>query len=75
MFVYVALITPNAAIAPTKYVACSSTSGTSPRPGTRTCANSTSPEPSRAVKITRNINGKANVKNAEAGFRQNALFV
>jgi hypothetical protein len=30
--------------------------------------------PSRAVKITRNISGNANVKNAEAGFRQNALL-
>ena len=30
--------------------------------------------PSRAVKITRNMSGNANVKNAEAGFRQNALF-
>ena len=27
------------------------------------------------VKITRNISGKANVKNADAGFRQNAMFV
>ena len=33
------------------------------------------PCPSSAVKITRNISGNANVKNAEAGFRQNALFV
>ena len=31
--------------------------------------------PNRAVKITRNISGKAKVKNAEAGLRQNALFV
>ena len=30
--------------------------------------------PSSAVKITRNISGNANVKNAEAGLRQNALF-
>ena len=28
-----------------------------------------------AVKITRNINGKANVKKADAGFRQKARFV
>ncbi len=34
-----------------------------------------SPSPSSDVKITRNISGNANVKNAEAGFRQNALFV
>ena len=27
------------------------------------------------MKITRNISGNANVKNAEAGFRQKALFV
>ena len=27
------------------------------------------------MKITRNISGNANVKKAEAGFRQNALFV
>jgi len=26
------------------------------------------------VKITRNISGKANVKNADAGFRQNDLL-
>ncbi len=31
--------------------------------------------PNRPVKITRNISGKANVKKAAAGFRQNALFV
>ena len=30
--------------------------------------------PSSAVKITRNISGNANVKNAEAGLRQNALL-
>ena len=33
------------------------------------------PSPSRAVKITRNISGKANVKNADAGLRQKDLFV
>ena len=33
------------------------------------------PLPSSAVKITRNSNGNTNVKNADAGFRQNALFV
>ena len=27
------------------------------------------------MKITRNISGNANVKNADAGFRQKALFV
>jgi hypothetical protein len=27
------------------------------------------------VKMTRNISGNTNVKNAEAGFRQNAVFV
>ena len=31
--------------------------------------------PRSDVKITRNIKGKANVKPAEAGFRQKALFV
>jgi hypothetical protein len=31
--------------------------------------------PSSAVKITRNINGNANVKNAACGLRQNAVFV
>jgi hypothetical protein len=31
--------------------------------------------PKIAVKITRNMRGKANVKKAEAGFRQNAVFV
>ena len=35
----------------------------------------TSPPPSSAVKITRNISGNANVKNADAGLRQNDLFV
>ena len=33
------------------------------------------PCPSSAVKMTRNISGKAKMKNAEAGLRQNALFV
>ena len=33
------------------------------------------PCPSSAVKMTRNMSGKAKMKNAEAGFRQNALFV
>jgi hypothetical protein len=33
------------------------------------------PFPSNDVKITRNSSGKMNVKNADAGFRQNALFV
>ena len=33
------------------------------------------PEPSKAVKITRNMSGKANVKKADAGLRQNALLV
>ena len=31
--------------------------------------------PNSAVKITRNISGNANVKNADAGFRKNARFV
>ena len=35
----------------------------------------TSSLPSNEVKITRNSNGKMNVKNADAGFRQKALFV
>jgi hypothetical protein len=35
----------------------------------------TVPWPSRAVKMTRNISGKAKMKKAEAGLRQNALFV
>ena len=35
----------------------------------------TSPPPSSAVKITRNISGNANVKNADAGLRQKDLFV
>jgi hypothetical protein len=30
--------------------------------------------PSSAVKMTRNMSGKANVKNADAGLRQNALL-
>ncbi len=30
--------------------------------------------PSKAVKITRNISGKANMKKAWDGFRQNALL-
>jgi hypothetical protein len=33
------------------------------------------PVPNSAVKITRNMRGKANVKKAFAGFRQKALFV
>ena len=36
---------------------------------------STSSFPISVVKITRNSKGNANVKNAEAGFRQKALFV
>ena len=31
--------------------------------------------PNNTVKITRNMSGKTNVKNADAGFRQKALFV
>jgi hypothetical protein len=38
-------------------------------PGTKNCA-----APNSALKITRNINGKTKVKNAAAGFLQNALF-
>ena len=34
-----------------------------------------SPDPRSDVKITTNISGNANVKNAEAGLRQNTLFV
>ena len=33
------------------------------------------PFPNSDVKITRNISGNANVKKAEAGLRQKALFV
>ena len=32
------------------------------------------PEPSKAVKITKNMSGKAKVKKADAGLRQNALL-
>ena len=35
----------------------------------------TEPCPSSAVKMTRNMSGKAKMKKAEAGLRQNALFV
>ena len=38
-------------------------------------SSATSPLPSKVVKITRNNSGKTNVKNADAGFRQNVLFV
>ncbi len=33
------------------------------------------PLPKSDVKITRNMSGNANVKNADAGLRQKALFV
>ena len=39
------------------------------------CTTQVSLLPNKAVKITRNMRGKANVKNAFAGFRQKALFV
>src|SRR5919202_6764236 len=58
-------MTPKAAMAATKYVDCFSC----------TPPMGTFPDPSSDVKITRNINGNANVKNADAGFRQNALLV
>ncbi len=58
-------MTPNAASAITKYVARSSV----------TPSDDDVAGPSSDVKITRNISGNANVKNADAGFRQNALLV
>jgi hypothetical protein len=69
----VAVSTPNAAIATTKYVAWSSAKVYA-LPAIVT-AKSVVPLPRSPVKITRNINGNANVKKAEAGFRQKARFV